>query len=52
VGQGLEKRKPGKNAGQSYQAPLNINLWNQFYEDLQQLYDLEPFVKAALYILN
>jgi hypothetical protein len=28
-------------------APLSINLSNQFYEDLRQLYDLEPFVKAT-----
>jgi hypothetical protein len=51
-GKGLRKRKPVKNAGQSHQAPLSINLSNQFYEDLRQLNDLEPFVKAALYILN
>jgi hypothetical protein len=43
---GLKKGKYGKNAGQSYQAPLKINLSNQFYDDLHQLFDLEPFVKV------
>jgi hypothetical protein len=27
-------------------APLKSNLSNQFYEDLCQLYDLEPLVKV------
>jgi hypothetical protein len=46
-GKGFTKTKPGKNTRQSHQAPLKINLSNQFHEDLRKLYDLQPFVKLA-----
>jgi len=35
-----------------FQAPPSITLSNQFYEDLRQLFVLEPFVKVVPYMSN
>ena len=50
INQGFQENKPGKNARQSNKAPLSINLSNHFYEDLLQLYGLEPFVNLDRFL--